>query len=297
MVAIVVTFMSCLPGGGGKKYDTSKPVQMIEAIGNDVAAESDNWDKEQWDAMADNLETAIRNLPKDMGEDDAAIVSSALQRMGVYAERHKRTASELLGVIAGYKGDNAPQPAQAQPQPAPVAAPKAAPAPKTAPSGLLLGSVIREGGYTNVRQQPSTSSAIVTKIKDGSPIYYKPYNRSWCEIYNQNGGFMGYMHASKVVANAVQAAPAPSGRVATGTRYDWLAARYVTASDLAGMSSGELRILRNAIYARHYRRFKDANLRAYFNNEVWYDGIRDEIPARELNKYEKYNIEFIKRYE
>lgn len=298
VAAMVLSFMSCLPKAG-KSYDASNPVAMIEALGNDIASESENWEKEQWDAMADNLETAIRNLPAQMGEDDAAIVASALQRMGVYAERHKRTASELLGVIDAYN-----QKATAAAAPAPEAAPAAqapvvqkAAAPQAVPAGLLVGSVIREGGYTNVRQSPSTSAAIVTKIKDGSPIYYKRYNNSWCEIYDQQGQFLGYMHSSKVVASAPTVSAPQTGRVATGTKYDWLAARYVTASDLAGMNSQQLRILRNAIYARHYRKFKDAGLRNFFNQQQWYDGLRDEIPASELNKYETYNIQFIQRYE
>ena len=290
--AFVDMLMSCLPKDGNKKYDASKPVEMIEVIGNDVAAESDNWEKEQWDNLADQLETAIRNLPKELGEDDAAIVESALQRMGVYAERHKRIASELLGVIESYKQPSVPL-NTTKPQAAPAAAPKATAA---VPAGLLLGSVIQEGGYTNVRQSPSTQAAIVNKIKDGSPIYYKKYNGSWCEVYDQQGSFMGYMHASKVVAGSAPVATS-TARVATGTKYDWLAARYVTESDLVGMNSSQLRILRNAIYARHYRRFKDAGLRNFFNSEVWYDGLRDEIPASELNKYETYNIQFIQRHE
>ena len=43
--------------------------------------------------------------------------------------------------------------------------------------------------------------------------------------------------------------------------------------------------------------FQDASLRNYFNTFQWYDGYRDEIPASELNKFEKYNIQFIQRYE
>ena len=84
--------------------------------------------------------------------------------------------------------------------------------------------------------------------------------------------------------------------VATGTIFDWLATRYVTEADIANHSH-ELRILRNAIYARHYRKFKDANLRNFFNQFQWYRGERDEIPASELNQYEQYNIQFIQKYE
>ena len=75
-----------------------------------------------------------------------------------------------------------------------------APAPAPAPaSGLLPAHVIREGGYTNVRQDPSTSAIIVNKIADGSPIKYKKYNAKWCIVYDLAGNRLGYMHASKVI--------------------------------------------------------------------------------------------------
>lgn len=69
----------------------------------------------------------------------------------------------------------------------------------TPPAGIRRGSVIREGGYTNVRQGPGTNYSVVTKIKDGSPIYYSEYDAKWCIIYNDNYKMIGYMHSSKVI--------------------------------------------------------------------------------------------------
>ena len=82
-----------------------------------------------------------------------------------------------------------------------------------------------------------------------------------------------------------------------GTQYDWLSVRYANYDDIYGMDKGQLRVLRNSIYARHGRKFKDKNLRAYFNTQRWYKPIYDEIPASRLNKYEKANIEFLKKLE
>jgi hypothetical protein len=82
-----------------------------------------------------------------------------------------------------------------------------------------------------------------------------------------------------------------------GTQYDWLSVRYANYDDIYGMDKGQLRVLRNSIYARHGRKFKDKNLRAYFNTQRWYNPIYDEIPASRLNKYEKANIEFLKKLE
>lgn len=79
--------------------------------------------------------------------------------------------------------------------------------------------------------------------------------------------------------------------------FSWLSQRYVTLSDIAGKTSDELRIMRNSIYARHGRYFKDPALREYFNAQSWYDPYRDEVPNEELNGYEKKNVEFLKSHE
>lgn len=82
-----------------------------------------------------------------------------------------------------------------------------------------------------------------------------------------------------------------------GTQYDWLSSRYATYDDIRYLDGGQVRVLKNSIYARLGRKFKDANLRAYFNSCSWYNGWRNEVPAREFNAYEKYNINFLKKYE
>ena len=68
-------------------------------------------------------------------------------------------------------------------------------------------------------------------------------------------------------------------------------------SDIAGKTSAELRIMRNSIYARHGRYFKDQTLRDYFNAQSWYKPYRDEVPNEDLNGYEKKNVEFLKSHE
>ena len=306
-----------------KSTKSNNPIDAIETLSNDVYDEGDEWEKEEWDDAADLLENALDNLPRQMTKDEETIVSSAISRMKVYGGRHRRKASGLLEALEKYqpqsetgdvKAETAPveetksaptQPeAQQTAQPAvpqPAAVPPPPPTTTNVPpvAGLLPAHVIREGGYTNVRKGPGTNYAIVTKVKDGSAIYYTNYNANWCQVYNTAGQLLGFMHTSKVITSASAPAPAPAStpRVATGTIYDWLSQRYVTEADIRNYDRGQLKILRNSIYARHYRKFKDAGLRQYFNSQQWYDGYRDEIPANELNKYEKYNIQFIQKYE
>ena len=86
-------------------------------------------------------------------------------------------------------------------------------------------------------------------------------------------------------------------KVVWGTKYDYLSERYINYDDISRYDKGQLRVLRNSIYARHGRYFKDKRLSDYFYTQNWYHPYRKEVPLKELNKYEKANIEFLKKYE
>lgn len=86
-------------------------------------------------------------------------------------------------------------------------------------------------------------------------------------------------------------------RTVWGTQYDWLSLRYITYDDIRRYDRGQIRVLRNSIYARHGRYFKDSRLSNYFYTQSWYNPYRKEVPASELNEYEKANIQFLKKYE
>ena len=88
-----------------------------------------------------------------------------------------------------------------------------------------------------------------------------------------------------------------SYNVVWGTEYDYLSTRYINYDDIRDYDRGQIRVLKNSIYARHGRIFKDAALREYFNQQSWYRGTRKEIPAKEFNKYENANIAFLLKYE
>lgn len=68
-----------------------------------------------------------------------------------------------------------------------------------------------------------------------------------------------------------------------------------------GMSSWELCLARNEIYARHGRKFKDEKIQEYFDNKDWYEGIYspEEFDAMTspLNDIERANAETIQSYE
>ena len=75
--------------------------------------------------------------------------------------------------------------------------------------------------------------------------------------------------------------------------------RRLTYADVAGLSSWQLTIARNEIYARHGRMFDDPDIRAFFEAQPWYYGyiLPGDFDASVLSATEQYNIGFIKSYE
>lgn len=78
--------------------------------------------------------------------------------------------------------------------------------------------------------------------------------------------------------------------------------KYLSSSDLAGLTKAELKIARNEIYARHGRMFDDAALREHFEGKSWYtpkykpkefDAKGDSV----FNEYEIANRDLIKKAE
>ncbi len=75
--------------------------------------------------------------------------------------------------------------------------------------------------------------------------------------------------------------------------------RYLTSADLRGLSSWELKLARNEIYARRGRLFDNSSLQDYFDSCSWYNGYISPKNFNDdsLNKVEKYNVKLIKKYE
>ncbi len=76
--------------------------------------------------------------------------------------------------------------------------------------------------------------------------------------------------------------------------------RYLTDSDVSGLSSWQLMIARNEIFARHGRRFSDPDLQAYFDGKAWYNGTiapEDFNGDAILSAIEQANLDLIRKYE
>ena len=75
--------------------------------------------------------------------------------------------------------------------------------------------------------------------------------------------------------------------------------RYLTESDLSGLTHEQLCFARNEIFARHGRIFKTPEIAAYFNSKTWYHGTisAENFSESVFNTYERTNIGFIRDYE
>ena len=78
--------------------------------------------------------------------------------------------------------------------------------------------------------------------------------------------------------------------------YSWLSERLATAADIKGKTSAGIRLMRNAIFARHGYIFKDKSLTEYFSKFSWYKAERNDVTGL-LNDIETKNIAFLKSHE
>ncbi|HIS61603.1 MAG TPA: YARHG domain-containing protein [Candidatus Scybalomonas excrementigallinarum] len=75
--------------------------------------------------------------------------------------------------------------------------------------------------------------------------------------------------------------------------------QYYTYDEISQLSSKDLRIARNEIFARHSYVFNDETLNNYFSQFSWYipTGLSSKEIENSLNEFEKYNVELIKECE
>jgi hypothetical protein len=73
-------------------------------------------------------------------------------------------------------------------------------------------------------------------------------------------------------------------------------ARYLVPTDVTGLNSFQLKIMRNEIFARHDFIFKTKDMIDYFNSQNWYHAKYDDVTSA-LTEIENYNVDFIKKYE
>jgi serine/threonine protein kinase len=82
----------------------------------------------------------------------------------------------------------------------------------------------------------------------------------------------------------------------SNAKYLFLSERAISDSDVANKSATELDVMRNEVFARYGRRFKEPELQSYFNTQSWYKPIYepDKFPEGLLTPTEQRNLEYIR---
>ncbi len=81
-----------------------------------------------------------------------------------------------------------------------------------------------------------------------------------------------------------------------GRLHEVLGLRLLTPDELRGLAPEDARRLRNEIFARHGRRFRDRGLQRYFAGFAWYRP-NDAFGESQLSDTERRNAELISQYE
>ncbi|WP_077146808.1 TIR domain-containing protein [Sphingopyxis sp. KK2] len=169
---------------------------------------------------------------------------------------------------------------------------------------FVLAAVIDDPeGFTNIRAEPSSQSAILGKVLEGEKFLTYQQRGNWWRV-RKGDGTTGYMFRKLIRVldgpnpDAAPSAPSAGAVAATIAPGDLLipdsSQRLLSADDVAGFSALELRFARNEIFARNGFRFKDPVLREHFGQFAWYRPVTDNV---QLSSVEKANVALLKSAE
>lgn len=152
----------------------------------------------------------------------------------------------------------------------------------------------------NVRDYPSSSSGnVIATLTSGQQVTRIGTTSSgWSKI--KVGNVTGYVYSSYLSTSKPGSGSGSSTQ--TGYILPESNTRVYSKSELSSLSASQLRLARNEIYARHGRKFNDADLQEYFNNCSWYSGTVDPATfdanvTSYLNSYELANLQLITELE
>ena len=184
-------------------------------------------------------------------------------------------------------------------------------APRPATALFTQAAVIDDpDGYTNVRSGPSANFPIVARIDQGEVFTTYTQPGDWWQVRTADSR-VGFMARSRIriidaqaaagaqgpgLADAALAAPAaiPAGGSDPAQIFPDSSQRRLQPGELAGLSSDQLRLARNEIFARNGHSFQDAALRRHFERYSWY---RPRSGSVSLSPVEQANVELLRQAE
>jgi hypothetical protein len=110
-------------------------------------------------------------------------------------------------------------------------------------------------------------------------------------IQSTEDGALATAAPTRSIGEPVQAEMEPGTRAAA---FPDTQRQYLTSADLQDLSTDQLVLVRNEIFARKGRYFKDPSLRAYFERFPWYQPYAWDVP---LSPVERANVDTIQSVE
>ena len=166
-------------------------------------------------------------------------------------------------------------------------------------SGSVMGDVEYKGNEYWV-YMPNGSKRLKITHPDCIPI----------EVVFDNYGIAKVQSKTTYILTVIKITPPPVTVERTSSRevienklpdgyVNILSDRKLLPSDLTGKSKKELEIYRNMIYAKYGYRFKRDDLFKYFSQFAWYRPTTSDavVAYGRMSQIERYNIDFIKKYE
>lgn len=132
-----------------------------------------------------------------------------------------------------------------------------------------------------------------TDVQFGSP------DNAYYQEYQEMSQGRGEIISTFQLKNG-QTAPTAEDQAAADYIFPTSDVAYITPSELANKTAGELELGRNEIFARHGYAFQEERIRSYFQGKSWYSPTiqPDEFYQKvTFNEYEKENIAIIQAEE
>jgi YARHG domain len=126
--------------------------------------------------------------------------------------------------------------------------------------------------------------------------WYEP--RAWDvplgPVERANVDLIQSIEAPAAASRSIMAPVPAQAKADDGVAFADLSHRYLTLEELQGLSADELAIVRNEIFARKGRYFKDDALRSYFSQFPWYQPRAWDVP---LSPVEQANVKLVQSLE
>lgn len=163
------------------------------------------------------------------------------------------------------------------------------------PEDWILATVDDPDGHSNVRARPTTTSPIVSRVQVGETFRARRESGNWWPV-ELSDGTQGYIAKRLIRVRGRDDTPKETDNPPRndGTLLPDSSDELVEASELEGLSSAQLRIARNEIYARKGFIFQSPDLTAHFEQFDWYDPTRNSV---QLSPIEQANVQNIRQFE